>query len=178
MFKLPSLLWLRTHHTKIHFFGLGFIQIKINETLRFHFYTKRLESIMPKEEIHNHRYAFRSYILKGDLNQEIFQITAGDTHVLVDVDCKEGSVPHVGSMLWKPVLITDMTLAVGSTYDIRDYTYHRVWSENCITKIERGSPVKDKAAVCRPRNSPSVCPFSCKTPVGTLWDIVEDMISV
>jgi hypothetical protein len=178
MFELPKLDWLKKYTEKIHFFGLGFIQLKVNATLRFHFYTKRLVSIMPTEEIHNHRYNFTSYILKGELRNEIFDVVPGDGYFLSETDCKEGSTPHVGHMSWAVIPAIDVTLAPGSSYYLKHHTYHRVSSDNCITKLEIGSPMKDRAGVCRPKGAKAVCPFSCKTPEDALWDIVEDMLGV
>jgi hypothetical protein len=39
----------------IHYFGLGFIQIKIDDTYRLHFYTNKLPKILHEEEVHNYR---------------------------------------------------------------------------------------------------------------------------
>lgn len=57
--------YLKKNHTKIHGFGLGFIQIKLGEVFRLHIYTKEIALTTQDEEIHNHRYDFKSTVLKG-----------------------------------------------------------------------------------------------------------------
>lgn len=180
MKQLPPLDALKQYHTKIHFFGLGFIQIKITETLRFHFYTKKLQSIMPVEEVHNHRYDFTSYILKGELTQRIYRPVPGETHIIVDVDCREAETPDPrrhARIMWTPQLMLSSRLDAGSEYTLPNFVFHQVESDFCVTRIEREPVMKERAGVLRKLGTEPVCPFSKKVPDDTLWEIVEDMLN-
>lgn len=174
MNMLPPIDWLRKHHKKIHFFGLGFIQIKINPTLRFHFYTGRLESTT--EEPHNHRYDFTSFILKGELTHRIFRAIPGDTHNVVNVTCAPGDDAVVFPMRWGIQQMSETTMAAGSYYTLPDFVYHQVQSDNCITRVQPETRKKDMASILRKIGTQPTCPFSNVTPEDTLWEIVDDML--
>lgn len=92
MSNLPTVEFLKDNCEKIHYFGLGFVQLKMkNPKIRYHFYNKELSRLTPTEEIHNHRYAFESRILAGELDQIIYNvIKCGPdqaTHTLRPVSC-------------------------------------------------------------------------------------------
>lgn len=182
MFELPPLEYLKKYCRKIHFFGLGFIQIKINDTLRFHFYTGKLESVV--ESIHTHRYNFESWVMKGFLHQELFYPIAynpgctGKPHTLDSVSCQEGEPGIKGKMLWTPMRTFEGTLKAGSRYTLPHSTYHRVKSDCCITKVEVSSRISEYAGIMRPLGEEPRCPFSKVVPTETLWEIVEDMLGV
>ncbi len=74
----------------IHYFGLGFIQLKINFETRMHFYSPELPQITSNEDVHNHRYDFESCVLKGELEQELFHVINGDTHLREQESCQAG----------------------------------------------------------------------------------------
>ena len=60
--------------TKPHYFGLGFIQCKINQYERIHVYHPDLMPIVNiEEEVHNHRYDFESKILMGKIKNKKYQ---------------------------------------------------------------------------------------------------------
>ena len=84
--------WLKKNAESIHYFGLGFIQVKINFPNRIHFYTTQLDKTVQEEEIHNHRYNFKSQILKGRFTQTIFTANKTDlsyTHYMTQESCNE-----------------------------------------------------------------------------------------
>lgn len=168
--------WLKKNHQLIHYFGLGFIQVKINDTVRVHFYHKDLPSITPEEDIHNHRYDFISTILLGSLHQEIFKITEGDTHVKEFVSCdKEKEINPSPSPCGIQSLFSGIHTS-GSIYQVTTDVFHRVKSDYCITKIVREKPKMEFAEVVRPNNSVAICPFSKTVELAKLWEIVDNMI--
>ena len=169
---------LKENCTMIHYFGLGFIQVKLGDRYRMHFYTDRLPAITNDEDIHNHRYDFTSSIFHGSFTQDIFMLVDGDTHVLSEESCKEG-VEAVTSP--KPCgvqkLITQY-FARGSSYWISHETFHRVNASDAITFLDRGDVIaKENALVARAVNAPKVCPFAKKVPEPELWEIIEGMLS-
>jgi len=168
--------WLKSNCRLIHYFGLGFIQLKLNDAERMHFYTEELPSIMPEEEVHNHRYDFVSQILMGELKQELFEVVPGNTHVLwkescnVDKPVAEAGVPcGLKPKTWH-------IYRAGSAYGIGHETFHRVGAKRCITLIRRSGYCKDLAEVVRQVGADKVCPFSKPIHESTLWRIVQEMV--
>jgi hypothetical protein len=141
-----------------------------------HFYSLELPPIVSEEDVHNHRYGFYSNILKGEMKQEFFQITEGNTHVLEQETCKAGVTSET-----KPVPCGLKRTAIhwhvkGGIYYISHEVFHRVTTNNCITLLNREKIEKDLAEVVRPIGAQKVCPFSHKIPEETLWGIVEKML--
>lgn len=183
MSGLPLLSDLKEKCLKIHYFGLGFIQLKCkNPKWRYHFYTKAFPSIMPQEELHNHRYEFRSKVIKGSLSNHIYAVCSGNEYEKVRVSCDpklpvtDATTEWVGAY---PLVRTHM--AAESVYTQRPEAFHRVIPHgDTITLIERPSEEEHYAPfaeVLRKLNSPKVCPFSMKIPEDQLWAEVEKMLS-
>lgn len=170
--------WLKANHEMIHYFGLGFIQLKIDKTFRMHFYTNRLPAIVPEEDVHNHRYDFSSKVLKGKLIQEFFAITDDDTHILEKESCKEGVEAEGGGKPCGLQRLCVQHLHAPSHYFIHHGAFHKVQSDDCITLLERGDYQKELAEVVRLKNGQKVCPFSQKVPEEQLWEIVKDMLTL
>jgi hypothetical protein len=169
--------WLRANCTKLHYFGLGFIQLKLDKEHRLHFYTMRLPAVIGREEIHNHRYDFHSQILKGYLKQDLFQTVQGNTHTVEDESCQEGVKPegHFPSLCG--VLLTSSHMYYeGSEYWVDHNTFHRVESNFGITHLTRGDYKKEFAKVMRLAGADKVCPFGVKVEEKNLWEIIEEMI--
>jgi hypothetical protein len=121
-------------------FGLGFIQLKLNDVERVHFWCPEIPS-PEREEIHDHRYNFTSTVLAGMLHFELYEVTpvpyrhisradydssysynnvlesrrlAGvdPTHELFETDCAPG---HEGN---KEPKVTTVQIAHRGTYDL------------------------------------------------------------
>lgn len=162
---------------KIHYFGLGFIQLKLNFHERIHFYTTELPRITPWEEVHNHRYNFHSQILSGRLTQQFFKIVAGNDHIAEEESCQEGVASSSEGRICSLERTSALTLPAGSSYWIDHETLHRVEApEECITFLTRSEYLKEKALVVRHVREEKVCPFSQKVPEARLWAIVERML--
>ena len=172
---IPDIDWFRNNAKVIHFFGLGFIQIKINDDERYHFYTNLLNKTINVEDIHDHRYDFASQILKGELNQKIYKIVDGDTHNMYqescEIDSQESFIKECSIDLLK-----DETFVTNDKYSITHDIFHTVSANNTITKLFRSEYKKHLATVVISKNSPKVCPFSNNVGNDILWDIVRDMI--
>lgn len=167
--------WLKENHQMIHYFGLGFIQLKINDEYRLHFYSPELPPIIGEEDIHNHRYDFESLILKGEFSQDLFSVVEGDTHLKTFENCSEDKV-DVPSEKCSIKLISTENYKSGDKYKISHKDFHRVRAKNCITLLRRGPKVKELAEVIIPAQNQAICPFSLKIDKDTLWKIVETSI--
>lgn len=168
---------LKQKSTMIHYFGLGFIQIKLGQTYRLHIYTDILPAIIGKEDIHNHRYDFTSHILYGSLYQELYELIDDTTHVIEEESCKEG---YVASDSTKKLCgikkISDQHFCKGSSYTIDHRTFHRVASSDAITLLTRSDYKKELAEVVRPLGAHKICPFSKKVAEDELWSIVDNVL--
>lgn len=171
-----DVVWLKQNCKLIHYFGLGFIQLKINNAIRFHFYTEELPAIVGDEDVHNHRYDFTSEIIKGSLTQEIYRKTDGDDYVLCEETCQAGVECHTKPVSCGIKLASRQVFVAGSEYWIDHDTFHRVYSTNAITRLTRTDYKKDLAQVIRPKDTTPVCPFSQKISEEELWCIVGKMI--
>lgn len=167
--------WLRANHTMVHYFGLGFIQLKIDQYKRYHFYTDELPQIVGEEEIHNHRYSFQSTVMRGRLKQELFGEITGDTHIMEDESCQEGVVSEKDPSRCGIFLSSVHTYIAGCNYYINHTVFHRVKAVNCVTYLQRGDYKKKYAQVIRPVGAQKVCPFSYKVEDKKLWEIIEAM---
>ena len=168
----------------IHYFGLGFIQVKLTDYTRMHFYTAALPPIIPEEDIHDHRYDFASRILHGTLRQEIFALAEGDSHILEEETClpagrvvSEGAPPMRKGVLCGIKKIHEQEFKKGSSYIIDHDTFHRISASDAITFIKRSDYKKELARVAHERGEQKVCPFSKKIPEKELWEIVETMLA-
>lgn len=180
----PNIDWLKSEAAMIHYFGLGFIQLKLKDpSVRIHFYTKLLPPIVAEEDIHNHRYGFKSYIIKGEFTQELFlpvRVTDTDqedsSYVIEKESCKEGQTADVYGYCESFKSIHKAKYAKNSNYHLDHETFHRVSSTDAITLLHREDYKKDAALVARPIGGTKVCPFSQKIEEPRLWEIVEECL--
>lgn len=173
--------WLKKNAQMIHYFGLGFIQLKLAlkediSIYRLHFYTEKLPPIIGDEDIHDHRYPFISHILKGKFSQTLFQLIDGDSYILEYESCKEGTEPEfIRKCNFDAIYIS--TYTAGSVYGLNHDTFHKVETEEAITLLCRPERYEvERARVGRLVDSPKVCPFSKKIEEKELWDIVASML--
>ena len=175
--KYLDINYLQKHCTKIHAFGLGFIQIKLGEKERVHVYTPEVTLTSDEEEIHNHRYDFKSTVLKGSLKNKIYKISPSDkgTFTLVDEACNP-DVPKSKNqiLVLKPLLISEFTTTANYSYFLDKDTFHQVQAEKgTITLVERGPVIKDMAQIVFSNKQIPTCPFSVNLEESQLWDIVR-----
>lgn len=164
---------------KIHYFGLGFIQVKLNEYERLHFYTNELEKTIGVEEIHNHRYNFTSHILQGHLKQDIYEVSHIDllhrsNHILTQESCNETNPTNSKpTEVWiKPVF--QKIYEKGDSYYMDHNTFHTVDSIDAVTYLNRSGYTKILADVIRKKDSKLICPFSVKVTEHTLLEIIRE----
>lgn len=170
---------LREHCEMIQYFGLGFVQVKISPVDRFHYYHPSLLATVDPEAIHNHRYNFRSFVMRGALHQELFQIIEGDEYVITDESCSPDAhetetLRRVGALM-----TASFATPAGEGYFLHYSQMHRVRAAGkTVTWLARTLPYcQQMAQVLTPTNAPKVCPFKTDLSVDSLWDIVIDTIS-
>jgi hypothetical protein len=170
--------FLKTNCQRLYFFGLGFIQIKINDSERFHFYTDEFPRTTMIEEIHNHRYNFESTIMKGTIIQEIFSYQLHDQgeSLITKETCNPDIKKEFEKHRCRVKLLQRQTFSTGSSYWTDHDTLHRVESNDAITYLKRSPYMKDEADVVYPVSQVTTCPFSVKVSDDELWEVVRSMI--
>ena len=169
--------WLRAmsavNGTPPHWFGLGFIQLKLTADTRIHFWLPWLRG-KEREEIHNHRYNFVSRVLAGKLHKEIYAVTPNDfgDHELFTTTCapgSEGTCENFRTVSCSKIAEFDLTAP--STYFFGHDQFHTTEGTNfAITYLEREPKVKSDAMVVKVAGAPTTCPFANPIPVDELWD--------
>ena len=172
--------YLKKNCSKIHAFGLGFIQIKLGLEDRVHIYCPEAGLTTQEEEIHNHRYNFESSVLKGKLTNKIYEIknSSSGSYRLVNEACNP-DLPKDESFILveEPILISSFTTTPGEKYFLHKDTFHRVQAEvGTITSLKRGPVEKSQAQVIAPQGLTLTCPFSLNLPEDQLWEIVRSYL--
>lgn len=178
---LPSLSWLQGRCETPHFFGLGFIQVKVSLTERYHFYHRSLPAFV--EEPHDHRYDFTARVLKGRLHNTLYHCQPlselhGATGSVFTSSCKPEQSTDTFIFTSKSTVISSFVTSHGEWYSLHSDTMHTAKpmydeSDSCITHLIRGVPHKENAHVFRSFEHHKVCPFSMKIDKATLWEKVR-----
>lgn len=160
-------------------FGLGFIQLKLTDDTRMHFWHPDFEGNTPEEELHDHRYRFTSHILVGSMRHEEWEFRTDELgdHEMVQVSCKPGvDSPAVPLARGFVELGSVYNMVAGSHYTYSDAGFHRIFTKRCVTFLERGPVTKEYARVIKEISAPSVCPFACKVEESKLWELIADLL--
>jgi len=180
---MPSLRYLQRNATQIQFFGLGFVQVKMSPTTRYHFYHPSLPVIA--ENPHNHRTALTSQILKGVLENRIWRLYPEDEapadalyleqRAVTCTRAEEATValPEPRHVYAKQIVSRQN--AKGFAYYIDNTVHHqvlRVGARPCITHVTLSGKKRDFATVLSLKEE--ACPFSESMKPSELWALVRD----
>jgi len=174
----------KSHGSEPYWFGLGFVQLKLSDTERMHFWLPEIPH-PEREEIHNHRYDFSSVVLAGELRHEVYHLDATictssvpfETEwEIFETDCapgKEGTVETV-----TPCIVTKVgtfELAAGSAYEFPHESFHTTEGTRfAVTHLTRVLPKPlEFASVIKRRGAETTCPFKVKLPPDTCWQYVD-----
>jgi len=162
-----------------HWFGLGFIQLKIDDDRRLHFWHPDLMADTPEEELHDHRYEFTSRIVRGAMTHETWEFVEdqyGD-HEMVEVSCEPGKEADPNPVARGHVRLAGRyTMVEGSVYTFPPTGFHRIEASRAVTLLTRGPKVRDVARVIKELGAPTVCPFSKDIPEDELWGYIADLL--
>jgi hypothetical protein len=160
------------------YFGLGFIQLKVDLHNRVHFYHDDLPILA--DNAHDHRYKFTSYILQGTLEQTTWQWEKSQrgAHSKQLVDCTSKYGVHAGTTergQCTPILHS--SYESGSWYQVEADTLHTVYgTNNAVTHLLRDDTHKEYASVVVRNGEEPVCPFSEPLTTKRCWELIEDML--
>lgn len=176
---------LRHMDVHAHYFGLGFIQIKLDAQWRLHVWVPEWPTIPGAEtELHDHRYAFESIVLCGALHHELY--AAGPVHATpepgdlekLDVSCQPGQTHDPVPLGYvRPMAVGEFAVEAGSLYRLGMEAFHRSTPQGpTITLVKRGAIQKDLATVLRPIGAAFTCPFSLSPSEDECWQKVAQVL--
>lgn len=174
--------YLRSLGKKPQWFGLGFIQLKISFHNRLHFWDPSLASLVNPEELHDHRYGFKSFVLAGEVEHDVysFKESKEGTHEMCEVFCQpeKSSPPKViatGNIQSEGCY----TMTAGSHCRFPVGRFHKGSAQLAVTYLERDKPEKDVARIIRPlqKSAGWACPFSGKLSQDECWQAIENIIA-
>lgn len=171
--------WLRKNYQMVHYFGLGFIQLKLNDSERLHFYTEEIKKTVEEEEVHNHRYNFVSTIISGRLLQEVYEIdrmAIDNPYYVTQETCNSEDKREFPKVECNINHVFTGQYLVGEAYYIDHNTFHKVASDNAITHVKRSHYKKQFADVIYKKDQAIVCPFSVKMSDEELFAIINDIL--
>lgn len=171
--------YLRALGVQPSFFGLGFIQFKIDERKRLHLWHPEFLELtggVYDDEWHDHRYPFQSQVLVGSItNQLAAHVDASNGEYEVwEVCCEGNGADRAGNAhLFE---VGTFITGVGETYSLHQDALHKATAERCMTLQNRlDAPSKLKArVVTKDYRSPN--PFSINVSSKRLWEIMEDVV--
>lgn len=166
---------LKHNHVRLYWYGLGFIQLKISHWHRLHFYTDGLGLDAINDDIHNHRYPFKSRILKGKLTASYWTWFDPDekpaTHILKNESCNPSVKDTAPPIPCTVHLMHSSEYLEGARYYLDEHTYHQV-TLDCETEVYP----KSVAQVITPIGVEPICPFSKTLPEEELWRLMAKML--
>lgn len=176
--------YLRQLGVKPHYFGLGFIQLKLDEVFRLHFWTPDWPTIPGAEtEYHNHRYSFTSKVLKGSLRHELISVDSGSpsqghSMEMIAVSCKPGGEENPKSKgLVTIQSIGSFCVERGASYTLDRNAFHRAYAtKDTVTLLQRTIPVAEDALVLREPGTTFHCPFSIEKTEDECWQRIEQIL--
>jgi hypothetical protein len=167
-----------------YWFGLGFVQLKLSDTERMHFWSPEIP-YPEREEIHNHRYDFTSNVLAGAVHHEtflvmnIFRDNEDALHEIFTTTCMpgvEGTVEEVTPCDIRPM--GAYIIGAGSTYSFPHTSFHTTKDTKfAITHLTRVLPKPlEFASVVKLRGAATVCPFKEKLPTDVCWEHIASAL--
>jgi len=171
--------YLREIGARPNWFGLGFIQLKLDEHRRMHFWHPSLKPDVDDEEIHDHRYTFTSKILKGVMKHDTYRFAESvfGKYEMIEVSCDPTQpVSNPRRISGDPILTGTYHLPAGSFYTFSIEEFHQSKTEECVSFLTREIDRNPLARVIRRKDSTEVCPFSNPKPVDELWDVIAALL--
>lgn len=160
--------FLKKNHTKIHYWGLGFIQVKVGKDVNYHFFLEDLPVTFNSETPHNHMRDFYSTVLFGVLEETLYEVTEGTGCKIEPNRCTGSVLPEVVlNIVGKNIIQYEQ----GSSYYRQKEQLHTVKPVGeCLTVVVK--------------QGDTGCVYSLGSPEGdgesvnlddeTLWKMVED----
>ena len=174
--KPLTLDYLRGLGAKPHYNGLGVVKLPINSKYSYHFYSELAQAIC--ENVHEHRFSFRSTVLKGTLRNFLYTIKSGNPDsslILEQGSCLPGSVKETMEAGFDLEDSVTFDTSAGQSYWIRYDQLHKVQAltNTVITFLEKEQAVITEGRIIQDTENPAPCAFSAPKTAAECWDIIE-----
>lgn len=169
---------LRAFGTVPEFFGLGMVQLKAEQYIRYHFWDTELPT--PEgvgEEYHDHRYSFISDVLLGSITNNLVYPRDDPDGVFgqYQVCCAGGGAEFVSMV--EPISVGTFVTHAGGRYWVSRDAYHRtvIADRYCITRQHREPTAPaEKANVLS--KSLATGMFDNPYTESQLWEIIDSIL--
>lgn len=159
-----------------HYLGLGVIKCRIGNDKAYHFYCDRAPCIV--NQIHDHRFSFKSTTVAGRLRNIIYEIDGQDSNSPLQVErgeCKAGAEREILVKNANLVEVERFVTAPGESYFIKHDTLHRIehLDSVTITFLEKQPFAKMEPRFVVDTSLPFVCAQSQPKTQDECWEIIE-----
>lgn len=162
------------------FFDLGFIECKISDKERIHFYHPELKiPVNALDNVRNHRYDFVGKVLRGHLQNKIYNFFDGkhNTHYklseLFTNDIKNGK-KNLGYLN----LFSDLNHQVNETYAMHNMYFNKIEANFCITQLKCTADKKDTIDIVYPIASNFIEPLKRSLSKQDCLAIIKECIEM
>lgn len=170
-----------------YWFGLGFIQLKLSDTYRMHFWLPEIPRL-EREEIHNHRYDFTSHVLSGKLCHDVYHVTKREGfplsypeipawhYEIFETDCAPANGDKSSRGKVTPCNVLTMgqyRLSAGTKYTFPFCSFHTTErTKYAITFLRRWPKMMEYASVVKEKGAVTTCPFKDKISSAQCWEYI------
>lgn len=167
--------WLKENDGYPHYSGLGAIKCRLKYNRAYHFYSDHSPTLVNR--IHDHRFGFTSTIIKGKLENTIYEIDGQNPESILQVErgeCKRGAEQKIIMPNANVKKLVSFTTGIGESYHIEYDTLHQI---NQMTPAVITYLMKEPVSQLEPRlvidtSIPRVCSWPPKTQ-KECWEIIE-----
>lgn len=173
MKKYLDLNYLKSLNLQPYWFGLGFIKLELNPDTDLHFWSNCFP-LTNTNEIHNHWRNFRSWILKGRIQNKIYDLNPKG-HPYIHTILKQKQ-PLIELQIQNLHIQNCITYESGHDYYMHaDILHDAKFLDATVTLLKYDGAIKDQIDIFRTPNTQHVSP-NMQYPVEKLWQEIQRII--
>lgn len=157
--------YLKENSDNILEFGLGFIQVKV-QNVNYNFYTDKVDKFTDHESPHSHQQDFISEIIHGELREKLYSVYSGDMKAF----CGCGDMDKVIEETYGYKEEQLLTYNSGDLYVRCKEDFHTVEAlNNTVTKVVKFGNKEDAIVIGEKKE------YIGSMSEDTLWNIVKEI---
>ena len=157
--------YLKENNDGILEFGLGFIQVKI-QNVNYNFYTDKVSRFTDHESPHSHQQDFISEIIHGELREKLYSVHSGDMKAFCGCGDTDKIIEDTYGYKEEQVL----TYNLGDLYVRCKEDFHTVEAiNNTVTKVVKCGNKVDAIVIGEKKD------YNRSIPEDSLWNIVKEI---
>lgn len=158
--------YLKSCHTSIKAYGLGFIQVKCGNDINYNFYHKDITKFANFGAPHNHQQDYISEIIKGNINENLYNITKGDKFSFCGCgDTSKSELVNYSEDCIKNHNKNDLYLRLNSEYHSIEAAH------GTVTKVVKFGPKIDAYIISDDKSNARNLPQNKQV----LWKLVQEV---